>query len=71
MGSTQEKTYFEPMRQTFNQRFEQETEILMGKMNYQLEKDSVSIRTEYDNKLLQNTKYQMNKFNVSMKINIS
>lgn len=70
MGSTQEKTYFEPIHQTFNQRFKQETEILKGKMNYQLEKDSMFIRTEYDDKLLQDTNYHMNKFNVSTKINI-
>ncbi|XP_003245449.1 uncharacterized protein LOC100572742 [Acyrthosiphon pisum] len=63
MGSTQEKTYFEPIHQAFNQRFKHETEILMGKIKYQLEKDSVFIRTEYDEKLLQDTKYQMNKFN--------
>ncbi|CAI6363883.1 unnamed protein product [Macrosiphum euphorbiae] len=63
MGSTQEKTYFEPIHQTFNQRFKQETEILKGKMNYQLEKDSMFIRTEYDDKLLQDTNYHMNKFN--------
>jgi len=71
MGSTQEKTYFEPIHQTFNQQFKQEIEILMDKINYQLEKDSVFIRTEYDDKLLQDTKYQNDKFNVSTKINIS
>jgi len=71
MGSAQEKTYFEPKHKIFNQMFKQETEILMEKINYQLEKDSVFIRAEYDDKLLQDTKYYMNKVNVSMKINIS
>jgi len=69
-GSAQEKMYFEPKHKIFNQIFMQETEILMEKMNYQLEKDSVFIRAEYDDKLLQDTEYYMNKFNVSMKINI-
>jgi len=70
MGSAQEKKYFEPKHKIFDQILKQETEILIGKMNYQLEKDAMFIRGEYEDKLLQNTKYHMNKFNVSMKMNI-
>lgn len=43
----------------------------MEKINYQLEKDTEFIRSKYNNKLLEVTKDHMNKFNVSMEINIS
>jgi len=71
MGSELKEKYFEPKRQKFNQIFKQKTEIIMEKMNYQLEKDSAFIRAEYNDKLLEVTKYHMNKFNVSMEMNIS
>jgi len=71
MGSVLEDKYFEPKHQQFNQIFKRKTDIIMEKINYQLEKDTEFIRSEYNNKLLEVTKDHMNKFNVSMEINIS
>jgi len=60
-------------KQLEQKQFEQKqrTEILIEKMNYQLEKDSALIRAECDEKLFRITKHHMDKFNVSTKVNKS
>ncbi|XP_027840076.2 uncharacterized protein LOC114121803 [Aphis gossypii] len=63
MGSVLEDKYFEPKHQQFNQIFKRKTDIIMEKINYQLEKDTEFIRSEYNKKLLEVTKDHMNKFN--------
>lgn len=71
MGSALSEKYFDSKRQAFNHEFKHKINSIMKTINDQVEKESALIRAEYDKKLLEITKYNMNKFNVSIKINTS